>query len=213
MSLPSKIEDSLRFFKVSLQKFDQSASLLPSSRWMVEGMVSGGPVDQARTVVELGSGIGTISEGLLRRMRPDAKLHAIEIDEALVEASSKRLQDPRLKFIQGSAEFATKLVSDAGGETPVDVVVSSVGLSMMPEDLRRSIVKAAAELLKPGGTLVHCGYLHAKYIVYSPSKGLYRYDAEDLLKEFFYDVRTSIVWLNLLPIKVYVCRAKRDLSS
>ncbi|MFO0658518.1 MAG: SAM-dependent methyltransferase [Polyangiaceae bacterium] len=213
MSIPSKIEDSLRFLKVSLQEFDQSASLLPSSRWMVEGMASAGPVDEARTVVELGSGMGTITEGILRRMRSDAKLFAIEIDPALVEASSARLQDPRLKFIQGSAEHASELVREAGGEAPVDVAVSSVGLSMMPEDLRRRIVKAAADVIKPTGTLVHCGYLHAKWIVYSPTQGIYRYDAEGLLREFFYDVRTSIVWLNLLPIKVYVCRAKREINA
>lgn len=206
----NKVADSVRFLRVSISKFEQSASLLPSSRWMVQAMAEAGPIREAKTIVELGSGMGTITAGLLERARPDAKLFGVEIDADLVAASTKRFTDPRVKFLCGSAENAGDLVREAGGEVPVDMAVSSVGLSMLPENIRRGIVEEAVRIVRPGGTLVHGGYLHAKYMIYSRDKGVTRYDVEPLLREYWHDVRTSIVWLNMLPIKVYVCRAHRS---
>ena len=54
-------------------------SLIPSSRFLVNDVLNQVDWDKARVIVEYGPGVGGITAEILRRMRPDARLIAIEI--------------------------------------------------------------------------------------------------------------------------------------
>lgn len=55
------------------------------------------PVDyhEALHIVELGVGTGCVTRQLLKRMRPDARLISLEVNEIFVE-ECRRIQDKRL---------------------------------------------------------------------------------------------------------------------
>ena len=55
-------------------------SLIPSSRFLVNDVLNQVDWDKARVIVEYGPGVGTITQEILKRMRPDAVLLALELN-------------------------------------------------------------------------------------------------------------------------------------
>ena len=100
-----------RFFSNAFRDWDQTASFLPSSRFLVDALVQGAALSHAKAVVELGPGTGTVTQALLDAMPADARLFAVEIDGPLLEATARRLPDPRLVPIHGSAADIPKLLA------------------------------------------------------------------------------------------------------
>lgn len=193
-----------RFFLNGWRDWDQTASFVPSSRFLVDALVQGAELHRARNVVELGTGTGTVTAKLLTAMRPDAKLYGVEIDGPLLQATARRLPDPRLVAIHGSAADLAEHLSDAVGK--VDAIVSCLGMSLLPPDLRDAITESAARVLAPGGVFVQYGYLHAHVIVYSTSRGFSRFHLGRHLGRYFGEQRRQIVVPNIPPAEVLVCR-------
>lgn len=195
-----------RFFSNAFRDWDQTASFLPSSRFLVDALVQGAALSHAKAVVELGPGTGTVTQALLDAMPADARLFAVEIDGPLLEATARRLPDPRLVPIHGSAADITKLLAEAGHTGPVDAVVSCLGMSLLPPDLRQEILASSIAALAPDGVFVQYGYLHAKVAVYSPNRGFSRFDLAAYLQRHFEEVQQQRVLANFPPADVFVCR-------
>lgn len=193
------------FFLNAFRDWDQTASFIPSSRYLVDAMVAGAELPRASAVVELGSGTGGVTEALLANLPADARLYAVEIDGPLLAATTKRLPDARLVPIHGSAADLASLLPAAGHHGPVDAVVSSLGMSLLPPDLRDAILASSLAALKPGGVFVQFGYLHAKLVVYSPIRGWSRFDLADYLARHFHRIAKRRVLANFPPADVFVC--------
>lgn len=195
-----------RFFSNAFRDWDQTASFVPSSRFLVDAIVQGAALSNARTVVELGPGTGTVTQALLEAMPASARLYAVEIDGPLLDATARRLPDPRLVPIHGSAADITELLAAAGHTGPVDVVVSCLGMSLLPPDIRAAILASSIAALAPDGVFVQYGYLHAKAFVYSPQRGFSRFDLQAYLQGHFMAIRQQRVIANFPPADVFVCR-------
>lgn len=194
------------FFLNAFRDWDQTASFIPSSRFLVDAIVQGAAIRSARAVVELGAGTGTVTEALLAAMPADAKLYAVEIDGPLLEATARRLPDPRLVPIHGSAADLHDLLAAAGHEGPVDAVVSCLGMSLLPPDLRQSILASSISILGGDGVFVQYGYLHARVVVYSPIRGWSRFNLQRYLQDHFGQIQQQRVIANFPPADVFVCR-------
>src|SRR5580692_10012768 len=98
-SLKQRLLFALNFFRHPFML----GSIWPSSRYLVDEVLR--PVDweRARVIVEYGPGVGTITTEILRRMRPDAHLVAIETNETFVRFLRTSLDDPRLHVVNDSA--------------------------------------------------------------------------------------------------------------
>lgn len=194
-----------RFFSNAFREWDQNASFIPSSRFLIEAMVAGAALPRATTVVELGSGTGGVTEALLGALPSDGRLFAVEIDGPLLDATTRRLPDPRLVPIHGSAADLADLLPAHGHTGPVDAVVSSLGMSLLPPDLRDAILTSSLAALRPGGVFVQFGYLHAKVVVYSSIRGWSRFDLSDYLAPRFHRISKQRVLANFPPADVFVC--------
>ncbi len=95
---------------------------------------------------EVGPGTGRILR-LLRRMRPDAELGAIEASDAMLEHARTRCPD--VSFVQGFAERAD-YAAPLGA--PPERVLFSYCLSMVPN--KREALERAMGALAPGGEVV-----------------------------------------------------------
>ena len=60
-------------------------SIIPSSRFLIKQLLEPIDWDKARVIVEYGPGVGGITAEILRRMRPDARLIAIEMNPDFVQ--------------------------------------------------------------------------------------------------------------------------------
>jgi phosphatidylethanolamine/phosphatidyl-N-methylethanolamine N-methyltransferase len=198
--------DSRSFFtfvKKGITDFHQTASIVPSQRFLVNAMVDAAAPERAHTIVELGPGTGPMTGPLLSRMRKDARLFTIEIDQPLHEELVRTHDDPRLTAILGSAEHIEELLAERGHTGKVDVVFSSLGMSLIPPSVRERILESAARVLAPGGTYVQFGYFHTRYVTWTKDEGLKGFNYFSTLKRHFGKVTRKPVPANFPPAWVY----------
>jgi phospholipid N-methyltransferase len=108
---------------------------------------------RAKLVVELGPGTGGTTQALLRHMRADATLLAIEINPHFVDLIGRTIDDPRLIAHTGSATAIPEALA-AHELDPPDVILSGIPFSTMEPDLGLDILKSVKESLAPGGRFV-----------------------------------------------------------
>lgn len=194
------------FLKKGILEWEQTASPVPSQRFLVAAMVDAARPETAGAIVELGPGVGVMTKPLLSRMRPDARLFTIEIDRPIHEELVRHVVDRRLTPILGSAEDTETLCAERGLAGTADAVVSSLGLSLLPPDVRHRILESSVRVLGPHGTYVQFGYFHTKVFVYSRARGYERFDYEGTLRRYFRHVEKQPVFLNFPPAWVFTCR-------
>ncbi len=194
------------FVKNGVTKWEQTASPIPSQRFLVSKMVDAVRPETAGAIVELGPGVGVMTKPLLDRMRKDSKLFTIEIDEALQEALCRNVVDPRLVAMLGSAANVESMLAERGFDGKVDAVMSGLGMSLIPSAIREEILEGARRVLAPHGVYVQFGYFHTKHLIYTKEGGFSGFDYEAMLKRHFSRVTKSPVPLNVPPAWVYVAR-------
>lgn len=204
----SHLHAAWKFIGAGLRDFNTTASLLPSSRFLVRSMLKKAPLEKATCVVELGPGVGTLTGALLKRLPPTAHLHAVELNEPLLRVMAESLPDPRLLAIHADA-CALREVLQSCGCGQADVIFSSLGLSMMPDDIRDSIVNAAREALAPGAPFVQYNYLHTYLGLWCRSRGFTRFDGWQYFHQRFEQVESQMVWRNVPPAAVFHCTDPR----
>ena len=184
-----------------MRSLGPTASLFPSSRSLAKALIR--PIDfgGVRTVVELGPGTGAITNAILKRLRPDAKLMAVDINASFIHHLRTRCHDPRLIPVCGSAsDLRSQLAHHDLG--PVDAIVSSLGLSAMDQRLRRSIMREIGICLVPGGTMTQFQYLGNLDI---PKFKIRGFNEAHFLRKFFSDVSVGHVIWNVPPAMVFTC--------
>src|SRR4051794_2011128 len=131
-----QLTDRVRFLRAFAANPRQVGAILPTSRYAVRDMLDLGDVPGADLVVELGAGTGVQTGEILARMKPGARLVAMEIDPALARLLEKRFDDPRLRVVCDSAENVTEHLS---GER-ADVLVCALPFTSLEPGLRRNIL-------------------------------------------------------------------------
>jgi phospholipid N-methyltransferase len=185
------IADRLRFLRAFAANPRQVGAILPTSRQAVRDMLDLGDVPGAGLVVELGAGTGVQTGEVLARMRPDARLVALEIDPRLAALLEERFDDPRLQVVCDSAEHLDKHLA---GER-ADVLVCALPFTSLEPGLRRRILDSLPKVLAPGGK--------ALVIQYSPL-------IQSELRRLFPSVRRRISLLNVPPAFLFACSLEPD---
>ncbi len=166
-------------------------AVAPSSRHLVRRLVAPVCVERARVLVEYGPGLGAATGEILRRMRPDARLVALEANPEFVAYLRADMRDPRLSVVHASAEDVLAVLAGLG-VAGADGIVSGLPLAIMPREVRARILRATRAALAPGATF-----------------SLYQYTRAALpeLRATFGPVRERLVVRNLPPAWVFWCRA------
>jgi phospholipid N-methyltransferase len=183
------LSDALLFASNFLRHPNMLGSIIPSSRFLVDQVLR--PVDwaRARVIVEYGPGVGTFTAEILRRMRSDAQLVAIETNRDFVRFLQRQLPDPRLHVVLDSAAevqaVLTRLALPAAR-----YIISGIPLGSMPEPVRTDIAQKSRAALEPGGSFL-----------------VYQFTARTLpaLQRTFGDVRCSVERRNFPPAQLFVC--------
>jgi phospholipid N-methyltransferase len=165
-------------------------SIVPSSRFLIRELL--GPVDwtRARVIVEYGPGVGGITAEVLRRMRPDALLIAIEMNPDFVSYLRGALTDTRLRVVEGSAESVDEILRRYG-QRQADYIISGIPFSTIPAPSREHILHKTRAVLAPGGA----------FLVYQFTTRV----LEDLKRIFGY-VGRKFEPLNVLPAHLFFCQ-------
>ena len=141
------------FARIFFRSPTMLGSLIPSSRFLVNDLLNQIQWQKARVIVEYGPGVGTITQEILRRMRPDAVLLAIELNETFVTFLRTEIDDLRLHAVHASARDVRKVLRNAVGPLRADYIISGIPFSTIPDAVRREILQESRQLLQPEGAL------------------------------------------------------------
>jgi phospholipid N-methyltransferase len=165
-------------------------SIVPSSRFLIKQLLQ--PIDwtQARVIVEYGPGVGGITAEILRRMRQDGMLIAIETNPAFVDFLRASFSDERLHVVEASAESVDEILRQLG-QARANYIISGIPFSTIPAPVRERILRKTCKVLEPGGA----------FLVYQFSTRV----LQDLKRIFGY-VRRKFEPLNVLPAHLFICQ-------
>lgn len=181
---------SLLFARNFLKHPKMLGSIIPSSRFLIRQLLGRVDWDSARVIVEYGPGVGSITAEVLRQMRPDATLVAIEMNGDFVEMLKTTYGDSRLHVVQGSAADV-KTILGGIGIAKADVVISGIPFSTLPPGVAGEIVRSTHQVLNRGGL----------FLVYQFSSEVLRH-----LRKVFKEVVQEFEPLNILPARLFYCR-------
>lgn len=164
-------------------------SLVPSSPFLVKHVLSLVDWERARVVVEYGPGVGTITQEILKRIRPDATLVAIELNPCFVEFLQSEIYDPRLRVVYGSATDVRRILDELN-LPQADYVISGIPYTLLPDGVRRVVTRETHHVLQPEGA----------FVVYQFTRTALRY-----VEANFANVQRDFNLFNILPARIYYC--------
>jgi phospholipid N-methyltransferase len=186
----SRSEQILLFGRNFLKHPKMLGSLIPSSRFLVNHVLAEVDWDRARVFLEYGPGVGTFTREILRRMRPDAVLIALETNSDFVRFLRGKLRDDRLHVIHGSAADADAALARLQ-LSRADYVLSGIPYTTMPPEIRSLILQKTHSVLAPNGA----------FLVYQFTRTVLPY-----LRQVFGSVDQDFEPLNVMPARLFYCR-------
>ncbi|HEU0208239.1 MAG TPA: methyltransferase domain-containing protein [Candidatus Udaeobacter sp.] len=145
---------STLFFKRFLKRPFQIASIVPSSKALVERVASKMDLAKPRVIAEYGPGEGVHSREIARRMTPDSHLLLFELDPALARTLERQFSgDPRVHVIHGDAASLPYELKRLGF-TSCDYILSGIPFSILKIDKKRALLRKTYDALKPGGEFI-----------------------------------------------------------
>jgi phosphatidylethanolamine/phosphatidyl-N-methylethanolamine N-methyltransferase len=175
------------FFKGFIKHPVMVGSIIPSSRWTVEKMLA--PVDWNNTklFVEYGPGVGTFCQPVLDKLRPDATLLVIDLNEDFIDYLSKTFRDSRFVAVHGSAADVNEIIGQFGFKH-ADYILSGLPFSTLPNNLGPVIAEETAKAIRPGGA----------FLVYQ-----FRARARDFMAPHFRRIDNGFEFWNVLPCHLF----------
>jgi phospholipid N-methyltransferase len=193
-SEPARGGDALLFARNFLRHPRMLGSIVPSSRFLIRQLLAPINWNRARVIVEYGPGVGVITREVLRHMRADAVLVAIEMNADFVRHLADSIDDPRLRVVHGSAADVDRILRREE-LTRADYIICGIPFSNMPAALREQILRKTVAVLEPGGA----------FLLYQFSR---RIMAE--LQRVFGYVGRQFQPLNVLPAHLFICQLTGD---
>jgi phospholipid N-methyltransferase len=145
---------SALFFKRFLKRPFQVASIVPSSKALVERVASKMDFSQPRVIAEYGPGEGVHSREIARRMNPDSHLLLFELDAAFSGALERQFAgDPRVHVIHGDAASLPYELKRRGIAF-CDYILSGIPFSILKIDKKRALLRKTYDALVPGGSFI-----------------------------------------------------------
>ena len=171
-----------KFVKQFILHPRNTGSIVPSSPDLARAMLA--PVDfsKANNIVELGPGTGAFTRLILTRMKKDAQLTVLELNEEFCRGLEK-IEDSRMKVIHGNAMELSSHVKNA------DYVISGLPLNSFSKKEHLAVLKEIKKIVKHAYIQFH----------YAPLR-------EELLKENFPRISKKLVVKNIPPAIVYTAR-------
>lgn len=186
----SRTEQALLFARNFLKHPRMLGSVIPSSRFLINGLLKQVDWSTTRVVVEYGPGVGTITTEILKRLHPDGSLVVFETNRDFVEYLRSSIRDPRLHIIHGSAEHVDEELAQLGLDG-ADYIVSGIPFSTMPPSVGLNILRNTRSTLERRS---------GRFLVYQFSPAV-----SNRLNDIFSEVRKGFEPLNIPPAWLFFC--------
>src|ERR1700726_351312 len=140
---------SVLFFKRFLKSPFQVASIVPSSKALVERVARKIDFASARVIAEYGPGVGVHSREIAGRMRPECRLLLFELDPAFSRDLERQFAaDPRVKVINDDAARLPAELRKLDIEY-CDYILSGIPFSILKIDKKLALLQKTHDALAP----------------------------------------------------------------
>jgi phosphatidylethanolamine/phosphatidyl-N-methylethanolamine N-methyltransferase len=188
---------SLRFLTEFLRDPNTVGAILPSSNSLARRVLSGIDFSDVRVIVEFGSGTGVFTREILNRVKQGTVFLAFETNpgfSALLRSEFHDLDVVERSAVELASVLQKKKISG------VDVIISGLPFASFDAELQENIIRPSADALIEGGTFRTFAYIQGPLL--ANGRNFRR-----IVDRYFDSVTTtSVVWMNLPPAFVYVCR-------
>jgi phospholipid N-methyltransferase len=198
-----------KFLRICRSNFSTTGAILPSSRFLARALAKhlDAPRPPAR-ILEVGPGSGSVTVEIARRMRPDDRLDAVEINPRFVEMLQQRVgSETVFRPVRGQIQIIAAPLQDLPGAGAYDYIVSGLPLNNFNVDVVRQIFAAYNRLLKPGGVLTYYEYvlvraLKSPFVSRRERRRLFRVGrvVGNYIRD--YQIRRERIFINLPPATV-----------
>lgn len=142
------------FLKSFIKSPAQVASVIPSSRFLVEKVSSKMDLSGPRIIAEFGPGEGVHTRELLRRCHPETKLILFELNKELAEELRREFSDdPRVEILNEDCRNIANIARERGIEG-FDYIFSGIPFSLMDKDMKQELMYEIYEALKPNSCFI-----------------------------------------------------------
>jgi phosphatidylethanolamine/phosphatidyl-N-methylethanolamine N-methyltransferase len=145
---------SALFFKRFLQRPLQVASIIPSSKALVERVADKLDFARARVIAEYGPGEGAHSREIARRMRPDTQLLLFELDPAFSRDLERQFVNDACLHVFNQDAAALPQALHRRGIAQCDYILSGIPFSILNIAKKRALLQKTHDALAPGGSFI-----------------------------------------------------------
>lgn len=186
-----KIKHSLGPWGVFLEGFVRHpvmvGSIIPSSRFTINKMLSRVKWNECKLFVEYGPGVGTFCRPVLDKLSRDGALIVIDTNPLYIDYLRRTITDSRFTAVLGSAADVEEIVR-AHGHEKADYVLSGLPFSTLPDGVGPAIAAATHRVIRTGGA----------FLVYQFSTR-----ARDYMARHFTRIDKDFEPLNVLPCHLF----------
>lgn len=183
------LDDEMQFIRSWIEKPLSTGAVMPSGKALARTMVRYVDPQSQGPVIELGPGIGPVTEALVKRGIDPKRLLLVEFNPDFCRLLRKRF--PTATVVQGDA-YRLRRTLGAALHEPAAAIVSSLPLVTKPLRTRLRLISDAMAVLAPGSPFVQFTYAVLPPI----PKALPGIIAE----------ASDLIWLNVPPARVWVYR-------
>ncbi len=179
------------FFAEYIKNIRSVGAVAPSSRFLARKMVESIDFDRAKVIVEYGPGTGVFTAEIIKRMKPETKLLAIETNPTFHQKLNQKYKSTGgVEIINASAEHVDSLHKERSLGVP-DYIISGLPFAALPTKTSANILQGTSKLLGSRGEFITFQYTLLK---------------KDFLESYFGDVKVSREFRNIPPAYVLRCR-------
>lgn len=175
------------FFEGFLRNPVMVGSIIPSSRFTIDRMLSRVDWNECRLFVEYGPGVGTFCRPVLERLRRDGMLIVIDTNPMFIDYLKATISDSRFVAVNGSAADVEEIVR-AHGHAHADYVLSGLPFSTLPDGVGPAIAAATHRVIRRGGA----------FLVYQ-----FTPRARDFMARHFARIESAMEFINVPPCFLY----------
>lgn len=158
-----------------------------SSKSLVNKMLSYANFKEAKLIVEMGGGDGSITRGIIERMDDDAELLIFEVNDFFCKSLKQEFESKNIRVI---CDSASNIDSYLNGRK-VDLILSSLPFSLIEKEEKKAICQKSVDNLSVEGRFIQICYSY-----------LLRFQ----FKKFFNQLNVHFTLKNFPPAFIMVCK-------
>ncbi|MGY6522652.1 MAG: class I SAM-dependent methyltransferase [Mongoliitalea sp.] len=181
------MSDKTALLKELYSNISTTGALSFSSKRLVNKMISYADFKNAKLIVEMGGGDGSITRGIMSEMGADAELLVFEVNEYFCQLLKKEFQSEQIQIICDSAANIDTYIQGR----KVDLILSSLPLSLIDKDVKNSLYQKSVECLSENGRFIQICYSY-----------FLRFE----FRRFFKQMQIHFTLKNFPPVFIMVCK-------